>query len=462
MSINSALLAGVSGLISNSSALAALSDNISNVNTVAYKRNQVNFANVVTAQAVQGRYSAGGVQAVTRQYVAQQGLIQTSNSATDLAIAGEGFFVVADRSNPAANEARKFTRSGSFNVDLEGFMVNDSGHYLQGWKYEVTPANPDGFDVNPSDLRGLESINVKTLGAAVAPTTAIAITANLDKNTTARTYADGEMTNYFEDSTAVGALQPHFEIELNVIDSQGGTRKLVMAFNKSDTVPNQWDTEIYAAPLSDIEGGASDALTGPNSFVMFNSDGTIDLATSNLFGTVDLTVQANRTLTIDASVDTTGWEVDLGLAETEIEFDLSKITQYASTSTVQSINSDGAGVGNVIGINVDDDGVVTATYDNNQVRTLAKIGLATFPNVNALTKVSGNAYIGSVNAGVMVIKEPNVGGAGGIAAASLEASTVDLSSEFTGLIQTQKAYSASSKIITTADQMLEELINIKR
>ena len=134
MSINSAMLAGVSGLVSNSSALAAISDNIANVNTVAYKRNQVNFANVVTAQAVKGRYSAGGVQAVTRQYIGQQGLIQTASSTTDLGISGDGFFVVTDKSsNLTASDTRKFTRSGSFSVDADGFLVNDAKLYLQGW-----------------------------------------------------------------------------------------------------------------------------------------------------------------------------------------------------------------------------------------------------------------------------------------------------------------------------------------
>ena len=108
MSINSAMLSGVSGLITNSSALAAISDNIANVNTTAYKRNQVNFANVVTAQAVKGRYSAGGVQAVTRQFISQQGLIQSATSPTDLGISGDGFFVVED------SEGRFYTRSGAF------------------------------------------------------------------------------------------------------------------------------------------------------------------------------------------------------------------------------------------------------------------------------------------------------------------------------------------------------------
>jgi len=178
MSISSAMLAGVSGLVANSSALAAISDNISNVNTVAYKRNQVNFANVVTSQSVSGKYSAGGVQGVSRQFVSQQGLIQSSGSTTDMAISGDGFFIVADKgAGLTAADGRKFTRSGSFNVDADGYLVNDAKLYLQGW-----PVKANGtFDVNPSDLTKMASINIKNLGAAVAATTALGLSANLDK-----------------------------------------------------------------------------------------------------------------------------------------------------------------------------------------------------------------------------------------------------------------------------------------
>ena len=129
---------------------------------------------------------------------------------------------------------------------------------------------------------------------------------------------------------------------------------------------------------------------------------------------------------------------------------------------MNAISNDGAGVGHIVAIEVSEEGIVSAIYDNSQIRTVAKIGLATFPNADSLQQVSGNAYRATIDAGVMLVKEAGEGGAGSISPSSLEASTVDLSSEFTGLIQTQKAYSASSKIITTADQMLEELINIKR
>ena len=214
MSINSAMLAGVSGLVANSSALAAISDNIANVNTVAYKRNQVNFANVVTSQAVAGRYSAGGVQGVTHSYVSQQGLIQSSGSTTDLAISGDGFFVVTQKAQgltPA--DTREFTRSGQFNVDANGFLVNNSNLFLQGW-----PANANGtFPIDPSDLNKLAPINVKALGTAVQATGNLGIAANLNAGTPvsagAATYTTASPKSLADFAAGVaGGTQPDFNI----------------------------------------------------------------------------------------------------------------------------------------------------------------------------------------------------------------------------------------------------------
>jgi flagellar hook protein FlgE len=461
MSINSALLAGVSGLVANSSALAAISDNIANVNTVAYKRNQVNFANVVTAQAVKGKYSAGGVQGITRQVVSQQGLIQASGSATDLAISGDGFFIVTQKGaglTPA--DSRVFTRQGSFSVDADGYLVNDSKLYLQGW-----PVEDDGtFNVNPSDLNNLDAINVKNLGAAVTATANVGISANLNKSAVV---SAGEaayngttvasMADYADDPTT--GTRPDFTIELNLVDSTGGARKLSMAFLKSSANPNEWHAEIYAIPAGDIDNGAGRPGQLADGVVTFNQDGTIDLANTDLFGALGATPQID----LDASGGAAPkWDDALGLAAQTIDLDLDKITQYAATSTVNAISNDGAGVGNIVAIEVSEEGIVSAIYDNSQIRQIAKVGIATFPNADSLAQVSGNAYRRTDDAGEMTIKEAGVGGAGLISPSSLEASTVDLSAEFTGLIQTQKAYSASSKIITTADQMLEELINIKR
>ncbi|WP_293900350.1 flagellar hook protein FlgE [Phenylobacterium sp.] len=474
MSINSALLAGVSGLVANSSALAAISDNIANVNTIAYKRNEVSFANVVTSQAVAGRYSAGGVQGINKQYVSQQGLVQASGSSTDLAISGDGFFVVSSKgAGLTAADPRSFTRAGSFTVDADGFLVNKSNFYLQGWPVQANGA----FDVNPSDLSKMGAINVKNLGAAVSATTAIKVSANLDKSqvlaaaagslgppAVAPTYVAASNTSMADYANGVATgTKPDFTIEMNVTDSTGGSRKVAMAFLKSSAAPNEWNAEIYAIPASDVQVGTNEPGQISKGLVHFNPDGSINLATTTLFGAAG----SPATISLAASTATgtaaaPAWGTALGVSGQSLALDLAKITQYAATSTVNSISSDGAGVGNIVAINVDEAGVVSAIYDNSQIRKVAKVGVATFPNADGLQAISGNAYRTSLKAGQMVVKEAGEGGAGHISPSSLEASTVDLSAEFTGLIQTQKAYSASSKIITTADQMLEELINIKR
>ncbi len=462
MSINSAMLAGVSGLVANSSALAAISDNIANVNTTAYKRNQVNFANLVTSQAVAGRYSAGGVQGITRQFVSQQGLLQSSASSTDLAIGGDGFFVGTEKSTGlTAADSRLFTRSGSFHVDSDGFLLNDAGLYLQGW-----PAQPNGtFNISPSDLNALSSINVKNLGAAVEQTTEVGLSANVDKSQPisagAATYnaATASMAAYAADPTT--GTKPDFSVDMNVIDSQGGTHKFTMSFLKSAANPNEWSAEIYAVPATEVTAVAgAPAGQVAKGLVKFTQTGAIDLANSTLFGAAG----AAPTISLAASgaAGTPRWANAQGIAASTVDFDLTKLTQYADASTVNSVTPNGAGVGTVVGVEVSEDGIVSAIFDNSQVRQVAKIAIATFPNADGLKAISGNAYMSALPAGQMVIKEAGLGGAGKISPSSLESSTVDLSSEFTGLISTQKAYSASSKIITTADQMLDELINIIR
>ena len=461
MSINSAMRAGVSGLIANSSALAAISDNIANVNTTAYKRNQVNFADVVTSQSVKGRYSAGGVQGITRQYVSQQGLIQASSSVTDLGISGDGFFVVANKgAGVTASDPRSFTRSGSFSVDADGFLVNDSKLYLQGWLVK-----PDGsIDTDPSNLGKMSSINVKNLGAAVHPTQNVLVSANVDSRANPAsvgdlTYASGtafSMADYAK-NPATGT-KPDFTFSMNVIDSLGGSHQVTMSFLKDSSAPNTWHSEIYAVPDTDVTGIGRPGQIAKG-LVKFNNDGSFDKTNTTLFGGAG----NNPVLDLAASGGAApAWDAALGIKASKLTLDLANLTQYAATSTVKSINPDGASVGSVVGVEVDESGNVSAIFDNSEVRKIAQIGIATFSNPDGLLRVSGNAYRPTIGSGDYSVKQPGAGGAGQIASSTLEASTVDLSAEFTGLISTQKAYSASSKIITTADQMLEELINIKR
>jgi flagellar hook protein FlgE len=180
MSINSALLAGVSGLRANSSAMAAISDNIANVNTNAYKRSDADFLTMVTNRSRSGSYNAGGVTTTTRRYISQEGQLEQTVNSTDLGIKGQGFFVVTEKAEGVMpTDTRSFTRLGSFEADALGYLRNSAGLYLQGWAVdqngEVTR--------DPSDLSRMRSINVTAIGGTAEPTTRVTINANLNAST---------------------------------------------------------------------------------------------------------------------------------------------------------------------------------------------------------------------------------------------------------------------------------------
>lgn len=468
MSINSAMLAGVTGLVANSSALAAISDNIANVNTVGYKRSQANFQTLVTNRAANASYAAGGVSAQTRRYITTQGLPTQTTSSTDLSISGQGFFTVTEKAeNLTAADARSFTRAGSFALDNLGYLRNDAGLYLQGWLVD----DAGTITTDPSDITRLRSINVSSVGGAAEQTTRAQINANLQSSQ--ELSADLGVYNVATNSMAMydpdlgTGVRPDFSVQVPVSDSKGGKRTVQVDFLKTAN-PNEWYAEVRAVPAGDVVTGTGlsngQLATG---LVKFTPDGRLDSAGTTLFPDPD-----NPLLTFGASADAAPgagafkWATGLGVGGQEIRLDLGGaaggLTQFDSQSLVQSVSTNGTAFGNLTNIEIDDSGFVTAIFDNGISRQIAQVAIATFPNADGLMPISGNAYRVSQQSGTYNFKTPGSGGAGFIAPSTLEASTVDLSSEFTGLITTQRAYSASSKIITTADQMLEELLNIKR
>lgn len=650
MSLNSAMLAGVSGLAANSSALAAISDNISNVNTIGYKRSQSDFATIVTSHPAQGTYSAGGVMTYNRQRVTAQGGLQNTSSPTDLAVYGQGFFITTQKPEGVTpTDTRLFTRAGSFTLDSQGYLKNTTGLYLQGW-----PVDSFGnITTDPSDLTRMSSINVTSVGGTAQPTTRVTLSANLrssqpvsaaavnpttapvDTNPISGTnpYVVGNLATNFqsngslgvkpsysnvsnfvdangathqlvfaykEDSTVVlpagqkaykyevfpakasdminlpasgvltsgqiivdttttpftdktplasqstltqtimasgstaagtnptalpewsvpaaatppavtppnGAtlslnlkqakilegiaapkydpvynsmtvynattgigVKPDFALQVPVSDSKGGQRTLGMAFLKADQ-PNTWYAELYAIPASDVETDGAVRGQLMSGIVKFNPNGTIDTvnstflpATSNV---LNLGASASTLPTTPSAGGLPGtfkWATKLGVDAQNITVVDSLagggLTQYDSASVVQQVLTNGTAFGNLTDVQISKDGFVTAIYDNGVSRNISQIGIATFPNPDGLTAISGNSFQVSNVSGTYNLKVPGTGGAGQLRPSTLEASTVDLSTEFTGLITAQRAYSASSKIITTADQMMQELLQIK-
>ena len=484
MSINSALLAGVSGLTANSAALAAISQNIANVNTVGYKRTAGEFQTVINSQSQGAGYSAGGVMSTARHYTSQAGQLQRTTSATDMGIAGQGFFVVTEKpENLQVTDSRLFTRAGAFTVDNLGYLKNTAGLYLQGW-----PVDAEGnIATDPSDLNRLRTVNVGSVGGTAEATTRIQLNANIKSSQLvsaeatdaaavppgANAYDPATNSMAMWDPETGAGVKPDFELTIPVSDSKGGQRTVAIAFLKS-TVPNQWFSEIRAIPASDVVTGAG--LTNgqlKTGLVAFTQDGRLDVDAMVAMGATALFPDPTAaTLTFGSSNSGTpaagavNWAPGLGIDDQALAFDLSAsaggLTQYDSASVVQAVLTNGTAFGNLSEVKIDDSGFVTAIFDNGVTRQIAQIALATFPSPDSLSQTSGNAYRVSQGSGTYNLKAAGTGGAGMIGASQLEASTVDLSAEFTGLITTQRAYSASSKIITTADEMLAELISIKR
>jgi flagellar hook protein FlgE len=427
MSLYGALSIGVAGLAANSQALSATASNIANVNTVGYKEAVSHFSTFLNAENGVGNNSSAGVTVSIGQDITTQGLPTTTSSQTDMSISGNGFFVVA--TNAGTTATQEYTRAGSFRPDSDGNLVNTAGLYLLGYKL-------DASGNVPTDASDLSVINVSTLSGTAQASSKVGLQANLQAGATVdATYAAGDMT--------AGNVTPDFTRTINVYDSQGGQQPVTFSFIK--TSANNWAYEAsYAGAASNL------TATGPISqgTVKFNSDGTL-ASVNGGGGTVSMTIPWNTTTS--------------GLASQTISVDLGTpgstdgLTQYDSASSLNGTTSDGSAFGSITGVTVAKDGTVTAQFSNGLTQDVYKIPLATFTNPDGLGQLSGNAYVSTKNSGPANINLANAGGAGGIQSQSLEGSTVDLATEFTNLITTQRAYSASARIITTADQMLQEL-----
>jgi flagellar hook protein FlgE len=427
MSLYGALNIGVAGLAANSAALSATSSNIANVNTVGYKTQNASFQTFLNAPGLSG--SSAGVSAVISQDVSTQGLPSSTSSPTDLSISGAGFFVVA--TSTAQGASQQYTRAGSFNPDENGNLKNAAGFYLMGYKL-------DSLGNVPTNTSQLSLVNISSLSGKASATDNVGIQANLQSSSTAvGTYTTGQMTS--------GVVTPSFQRTINVYDSLGGSQPLTFSFVK--TAANTW---AYETSYS----GSAANLSSPNPIatgtVTFNSDGTL----KNVNGAAPAAGTFNLTIP---------WAASTGLVPQTVKVDLgavngtSGLTQFDAASTLKGASPNGSPFGAITGVQVDKSGTVTAQFSNGLSQSVYKIPLATFTNPDELGQVTGNAYIATKASGAASVNLASTGVAGGITAQSLEGSTVDLALEFTNLITTQRAYSASARIITTANQMLQQL-----
>lgn len=745
MSIFGAMQSGISGLAAQSSSMGAISDNIANVNTIGYKNNSVAFQTLVTKQTSSSLYSPGGVQSMPKQSINAQGLLSSTSSSTDVAVSGNGFFIVNQSANPGEGDLWAYTRAGSFSVDENGYLKNTGGFYAQSWSLLPWDGNPNAtvVDVNGIqymkayydttgktvyindnivDNKNLRPVNLSNIGGTATPTHQISLGANLPSSdpiydpsdatsggkrkvsaliydslgnssnmsleytkTSANgwgmsasvpkgaanvtLYGNSENTGDTSSDVYYAAGQLEFNkipqngssialtdagtgITYNYIFTNGtatipgdtattkniavsitggivSTSDFTKAFEKSlkETMPsaNRFNADgnsiqiIQSVAGSELTIDASKTLacvqsaSNPNQttgiptgiFTIptidedikntarmdFNSitvadyvgnsliiDGktytftngttaadpavTVDIADAIVGGNVDPTklvnilgnvlknnatepdrfIASGSSLEImpsatggDITLDTTGlgtaingivrdsvtnsWkslqnttatladkfnvngtDVEQGAVVAAVRFNADGTPKYfnvdemaiewangaqnmdgdpdngsriklqmgnvgtndgltnlSGSFTTNYIKQDGAKFGSYTGVTIGEDGIVTALFDNGETRPIAVMPLATFPNSGGMNSLTGNSWIETDASGQALLKQAGTNGAGEITSRALESSNVDLATEFSNMIITQRAYSAATKIITTADEMLDEL-----
>lgn len=565
MSVFGSLFTAVGGMTAQSQSLGMISNNIANVSTVGYKRRDAAFSSLVTSESRSTLYSPGSVRASQVSRIDQQGILQQSNSTTDIAMSGNGFFVVKrSATDPFAEPL--YTRAGSFSEDRNGILTNTSGFALFGW-----PLDQDGNVIgSQTDVNSLVPVDVAFLGGLTQPTTTASLNLNLDKNQAPYSYPV-QVTDL-----------PNFSRDIRTYDSLGGAQNLRINFKKSEAPTAQVSAVGTSVDLSSFQGPMVGNVPGINAGDQFSF--TIPTAAANgnpnatIAGTtVTVTIGATTTVAemlaaINATQDATGqpvvfanidsagrisiknreigtsldvanvtgtplnamnvtpasvtapaapnllsplandnantegwWQVEFlsgsppyGSIETgyvnfdglgklnatpdadgnyivglngidwgngaelqDINFNIGGFTQFSGEYNVISAEQNGAELGLRTGVSIDRDGFVTAQFSNGRSAKIYKLPVATFANTNGLDELTGNVYRQSDSSGDYNLREAGRGSAGQIEGGALEASNVDLADEFSKMIVTQRAYSANTKVITTADQMTAELLNLR-
>jgi flagellar hook protein FlgE len=426
----SAMFSGVSGLRAEGEALGVVGDNIANGNTVGFKAQRAVFQDVLGHSILAGTSSAlpgSGVRMGDVQQLFTQGSITNTGVSTDVALNGDGFLVVGGTVDGITGNF--YTRAGQLTIDNDGFLVNQQGLNVQGYL-----ANADGtLQASVSDLK------VPTSSLQPFATTGITVTANLDPRAPVLTF-----------DVTQPAKTSNFSTSISVFDSLGTARTLDVYFNNAGGNLYNYTVVGHGADLAAGTPGV-DQVVGTGS-LQFTTDGALQTATTPALS-LDFAggATAGQAINMDFGPDiTTG---GTGLAGT---------TQFASDSAVSSQSQDGFASGEFSGLSIDGTGIVRGLYTNGQKLAVGQLAVAKFRSNDGLGRAGQNLWIETRESGTAALGGASAGGRASVSAGALESSNVDLGEEFVGLIQHQRSFSANSKTITTADEMLQELINIKR
>lgn len=419
------MFSGVSGLRAHQTWMDVIGNNISNVNTVGFKASRVTFQEIFsqtlrTAVSPAPDGSRGGINPqqvglgtslASIDVLQQRGSVQRTDNMTDLAIDGEGFFALSD------GDSRFFTRAGNLRMDVGGYLTVPNGMKVLGWT---------GADMDAKLQATAQPINLANQFMAAAATDRIAFQGNLDSR------------------TGVGESIRH---GVTLFDSLGGEHRVDFVFEK--TLSNEWAVTI------EPETGGAITTVAPSPLgatLVFNPDGSLDV-TGSTFPTGQIQ------FTLDPAV--TG-AANIIIPEGNLVFDPDRLTQYAVESSVRASEVSGYPAGSLTSLSIDNAGRVIGVFSNGQLNELALLAIANFNNPSGLTKIGDNLFENTVNSGFLGLDAAGFAGRGMVSPGTLEMSNVDLAKEFTDMIVAQRGFQANSRIITTSDELLQELVNIKR
>lgn len=410
------MYSGISGLRVHQTKLDVIGNNIANVNTVGYKASRTVFQEVYsqTLKAAAAPTTDGnrggtnpqqvglGVSVAAIDVLHTSSGVQRTDKATDLAIEGDGFFVVAD------GDTRYYTRAGNFDISPNGYLVSASGLKVQGW----TQKDENGEIMVSSSPDSLTDIRLDSnMHMPANPTSYIEFAGNLDSRAKV-----GDTVKY----TAT------------IIDSLGNEHSIILEFKKRNN--NSWDLSI-TSPTANI-----------NTFhtISFSEEGKLSNTQSITIGPITFENGAAE------------------IQKLELRFDKENTTQQARETSIKAVDTDGYGPGTLDSINIDSSGRVIGIYTNGRMQVEAIIAIASFNNPAGLAKMGNNLFYNTPNSGEVQLGMAGTSGLGSINPGALEMSNVDLANEFTEMITAQRGFQANSRIITTSDELLQELVNLKR
>jgi flagellar hook protein FlgE len=408
MSLSTAMYSGLSGLNSFGEAMSVVGDNISNLNTTGFKYSSVHFEDLM-AQLIPTGSGPGQVGRGSRisevSTIWSQGSLENSADDVDVAITGTGFLIVKD----PLNQGLLYSRDGNFSLNNDGYLINGRGYRVQGKAIDPTTGTPSGVDTD---------IVLSQNYSAPRASTSVDMVMNLDAN------------------AAVGGT---YDSAITVYDNLGNVHTLDFTYTK--TADNIWgvsgtlDGTDITANITDQGGGGPTAMS-------FDTNGT--MIAGGLYG-----------------VDLSGYNigaVNLNLTGTAG----GSTTQYAASSVTNYASQDGYGPGFLQRISINSDGIITGHYSNGQIIPQYQLTLARFNAPGKLYREGGNLYTETQDSGVPLTGSPGTNGLGKINSNALEQSNVDLGNEFVHMILYQRAFQANSRIITTTDTMMEEVLSLKR